>query len=227
MVTLIAEDLLLLLLDDDSGKLTGTAYPQTALGGALLIELALTGAVEVEEKVKVWRSTKVHPVAGRAPEDPVLRAGYDTVGAKTRGAQELVERLGKGVQDQLAGRLVERGVLQRVDGRTLGVFPRKRWPIIDPTRKQEVRRNLIAALVQGVEPDERTAALVALLSSIDKAHKMVDHEGLPSKVVRKRAKEIAEGAWAAKAVKDAISAATAAVAAVAVAASVGATSGGS
>jgi hypothetical protein len=37
-MTLISEDLLLLLLDDDSGSLTGTAYPQTALGGALLIE---------------------------------------------------------------------------------------------------------------------------------------------------------------------------------------------
>ncbi len=227
MVTLIAEDLLLLLLDDDSGKLTGTAYPQTALGGALLIELALTGAVEVEEKVKAWSSTKVHAVDDRAPGDPLLRAGYDTVAAKTRGAQELVEKLGKGLQEQLAERLVERGILERREGRTLGVFPSQRFPSADGTREQEVRRNLTAALVQGVQPDERTAALIALLSAIDKAHKVVDHEGLPAKMIRKRAKEIAEGAWAAKAVKDAIAAATAAIAGVAVAASVGATSGGS
>lgn len=224
METLIAEDLLLLLLDDDSGKLTGTAYPQTSLGGALLIELALTGAVEVEEKVKVWRSTKVHPVEGRTPEDPILRAGYDTVAARTRSAQELVEKLGKGLQEQLAERLVQRGVLDRREVKALGVFTRKRWPTADPSHERDVRFRLTAVLVQGVEPDERTAALIALLSAIDKAHKMVDHRGLSKKVVRTRAKEISEGAWAAKAVKDAISAATAAVASVAAAGAIGASS---
>lgn len=49
MTTLIAEDLLLLVLDDVKGTLT-TAYPRTALGGAVLIELALAEAVAVEEK---------------------------------------------------------------------------------------------------------------------------------------------------------------------------------
>ena len=95
----------------------------------------------------------------------------------------------------------------------LGLFPRKRWPSVDATHEQEVRRALTAALVQGVEPDERTGALIALLSAIDKAHKVVDHEGLSASDVRKRAKEISEGAWAAKAVRDAIAAATAAIAA--------------
>ena len=66
---------------------------------------------------------------------------------------------------------------------------------------------------------------IALLSAIDKAHKVVDHEGLPTKVVRQRAKEIAEGAWAAKAVKDAISASVAAIASVAAAGAVATSSG--
>ncbi len=114
METLIAEDLLLLLLDDDSGRLTLTSYPQTVLGGALLVELAMSGAVEVGE---------------------------------------------------------------------------------------------------GAGPDDRTGVLVALLSAIDKPHKVVDHRGLSSKEVRKRAKRIAEGDWAAKAVRDAIAASTAAVSA--------------
>ena len=45
---LIAEDLLLLLTDDDSGKLTGTVSEvDVALGGAMLIELTLMGRVDV------------------------------------------------------------------------------------------------------------------------------------------------------------------------------------
>ena len=72
-----------------------------------------------------------------------------------------------------------------------------------------------------------TAALVALLAAIDRAHKVVDHEGLSSREVRRRAKQIAEGAWAAKAVRDAIAAATAATAgAVAATAGAAATSSG-
>ncbi|WP_244932021.1 GPP34 family phosphoprotein [Nocardioides sp. W7] len=210
-MTLIAEDLLLLLLDDESGALNGTSYPQTVLGGALLIELAATGAAEVEEKQGRWRSAKVR-ATDAPPEDPVLRAAYDVVAEKPRSAQDLVDRLGKGARDTLAERLVERGLLERRESKMLGLFPRTRWPASDTRHEEEVRRRLTATLVQGVEPDQRTGALVALLSAIDKAHKVVDHRGLPAKEVRKRAKAVAEGAWAAKAVRDAISASTAAIA---------------
>lgn len=215
MGTLIAEDLLLLLLDDDSGKLRLTSYPQTVLGGALLVELATTGAVEVEEKTGLWLSATVRPVDGAAPADPVLRAAYDVVAAKPRTAQDLVDRLGKGARDALADRLAGRGILERREDRALGLFPRTRWPAVDSSHEQEVRRRLTTVLVHGVDPDERTGALVALLSAIDKPHKVVDHQGRSSGEVRKRAKRIARGDWAAKAVRDAITASTAAITAVA------------
>ncbi|MFC6342189.1 GPP34 family phosphoprotein, partial [Nocardioides hankookensis] len=183
MVTLIAEDLLLLLLDDESGKLTGTSYPQPALGGALLIELALSGAVEVGDKTSVWRTAKVRAVPEQPPEDPILRAAYDVVAEKERSAQDLVDRLGKGVRDRLADQLVERGILERRDDKVLGLFPRTRWPAVDSTHEDGVRRALTGALVQGQDPDERTAAIVALLHALDKAHKVVDHDGISSKQV--------------------------------------------
>jgi hypothetical protein len=76
--------------------------------------------------------------------------------------------------------------------------------------------------VVGLTPDERTSALVALLVAIDHAHKVVDRGDVPARDVKRRAKEIAEGAWAADAVKDAVAAAQAAMVA-AVTASVAAT----
>lgn len=205
---LISEDLLLLLLDDDKGTLTGSAYPQTALGGAVLIELALAGAVSVEEKNGVWRSTKVRATPGATLDDDVLQAAYDVVAEKPRGAQELVTRLGKGLPERLGDRLAARGILERRESRTLGLFPRTRWPAVDSRHEEEVRRQLARVLVQGAEPDQRTGALVALLSALGKAPKVVDHGGLPAKQV---AKELAEGAWAARAVRDAINASTAAM----------------
>lgn len=44
---LLAEDLLLLLTDDDTGKLAASTEVDVALGGALLVELALMDRVDV------------------------------------------------------------------------------------------------------------------------------------------------------------------------------------
>lgn len=210
-MTLIAEDLLLLMLDDEKGTFSGTSYLQTVLGGALLIELASTGHVTVEEKTSIWKSAKVHAEAGASVDDQVLRDAIATISEKERSATDLVDRLGKGLKDKLADRLVERGILDRQDSKVLGLFPRKRWPARDSSHENSVRVSLTAVLVQGAEPDARTGALVALLSAIDRAHKVVDHDGIPTGQVRKRAKEIAKGDWAAKAVKDAIMASNAAI----------------
>lgn len=223
-MALIAEDLLLLVLDDEKGTMQ-TAYPRPALGGAVLVELALTGAVEVEEKTSVWRTAKVR-VTGQVPADDVLRDAYAVVAEKERSAQDLVERLGRKLDGRLAERLAARGVLDRRRDKMLGLIPVTRWPTADATREREVRQQLTAALVQGVEPDERTGALVALLHAIGKAHKVVDRAGLPAGQVRKRAQQIGEGDWAAKAVRDAITASTAAIAAASTAAATGAATSG-
>ena len=225
-VTLIAEDLLLLLLDDESGK-RQTEQLEIALGGAVLVELAIGGMVEVADTRSLWRSAKVWPVEGARPGDPVLTAAWATVGEKERTAQSLVERLGKGLDRTLCGRLAERGILERRDEKVLGLFPRTRWPARDSLHEESVRRALRVVLVDGNEPDPRTGALVALLYAVDRAHKSVPHDGLSDREVKKRAKEVADGQWAAKAVKDAIAAATAATTAAITAATAGAVVAGS
>lgn len=208
---LIAEDLLLLLLDDQSGA-PQSGYLSTALGGAALVELALGRHVEVEEKRGLWRTARVDVVAGaQPPADPVLADAFATVAEKRRTAQDLVGRLGRGLVEELAGRLVERGILERRDDRLLGLFPRKRWPMVDARHEQELRASLTFVLVQGQEPDERTAALIALLAAVDRVHKVVDRGGMSARDVKRRARQIGEGDWAAKAVRDAIQAATAAM----------------
>ncbi len=224
-VTLIAEDLLLLLLDDDSGK-PQTNQLQVALGGAVLVELALNEAVVVEEKTSMWRAAKVRVAPAAETEDQVLLDALAIVAEKERSAQDLVDRLGRGLAEVLGTRLVERGVLERREDRLLGIIPRTRWPARDASHEEGVRRRLTAVLVEGAEPETRTGALVALLHAVDRAHKTVPHEGMPNGDVRKRAKQIAEGDWAAKAVRDAIQASTAAMVAV-VAATGAATAAGS
>jgi hypothetical protein len=211
---LIAEDLLVLLLDDESGKVAGSATAETALGGAVLVELAILGVVTIGERESRWRTPTV-TVTGPMPEDRVLADAVDVVAEKDRAPQDLVNRLGKGLVATLGDRLADRGILQREETRLFGVLPRTRWPAADSGREEELRRALESVLVQYETPDDRTGALVAVLGAVDRAHKVVN--GLSNREVRKRAKEVADGDWAAQAVGHAIRETHAAVAAVLVA----------
>lgn len=224
MTTLIAEDLLLLLLDDRKGTAT-SSHVDVALGGALLLELALDEAVHVRERTSIWSGAKVAAAPGAAVAEPVLAEALRRVAERERAASDLVNRLGKGARDALTARLAERGILRREDDRVLGLFPRTRWPEADGRHEDEVRARLAAVLVQGLDPDPRTGALVALLHALGLAPSVVDRGGVPARDVRRRAKEVAEGAWAAKAVQDAITASTAAMTAAITATTVVTTAG--
>lgn len=227
METLIAEDLLLLLLDDDDGTLKQSDKIQPLLGGALLIELALAERIEVAEKTSRWSTARVAVVDGPPVDEPLLAAAIGTIGEKPRSAQDLVNRLGKGTRNVLLERLTERGLVRPVQSKVLGLFPRTTWPATDRTHEAAVRERLQGALVHRLTPDARTAALVALLSAVGHAHKVVERGDVPAKDVKSRAKEIADGAWAATAVKDAVAAAQAAMTAAVMASTAAATAAGS
>lgn len=227
--TLIAEDLLLLLLDDESGRLTNATYLDTGLGGAFLVDLALGGHVEVLEPARTWGFTQAAKVqvTGALPADPALRAAYDRVAEKLRSAQDLVGRLGSKQRDPLLERLVGRGLLERRQDRVLGLFPTTRWPAADARHEAEVRSRLASTLLRGAGPDPRTAALVALLHGLGVAHKVVTDPQVPAREVRRRAKAVAEDDWAAKGVADAVAAAQSAMVAAMVATTAATTAGSS
>jgi Golgi phosphoprotein 3 (GPP34) len=226
-MALIAEDLLLLLLHDVSGKNTIDATRlDYALGGAVLLELAMAGRVDVTEKRGWLGRTRVvvddaTPTGDRVLDDALtlLRTG------KPRDLQSAVTSLSKKLRAALLGRLAEHGVLRREQDRVLGVFPRERWSVLDATHERALRGRLHDVLVVGLTSDRRTSALIPLLSAIDQAHKVIDAPD--RKAVKARARTIGAGDWAGDAVRKAVQAAQAAVAATVVAASVASSTGGS
>jgi hypothetical protein len=210
-MALLAEDVLLLLLDDETGRQTGWWQSQSLLGGALLSELALEQRVTLRDKTSRWHPRQVY-ADGPAPQDPLLAEAWTRVAEKPRTPQQLVNRLGKRLRDRLAAGLVTQGVLREERARWLGLVPVTRWPAASAVRDEAVRQRVSAALVLGQQPDPRTQALIALLSAADLAHRVVDSQRLPAREVRKRAKTLAEGDWVAKGVHDAIATTAAAAA---------------
>jgi Golgi phosphoprotein 3 (GPP34) len=210
-VTLIAEDLLLLLLDDQSGK-PHTSHLDLALGGAVLVDLALVGLVEVASHGSLLGSTKLRRAPGAMAGDRILAGALGAV-AENKPAQRLVVKVGKGLLEPLAERQLRRGVLDRREEKVLGLVTRTRWPSRDPSRKEAIRRALVVILVQGGRPDARSAALIGLLLAVNRLHRTVSHPDASARRVKKRAKEVAEENWASPTIKDAVAVATAATAA--------------
>jgi Golgi phosphoprotein 3 (GPP34) len=205
MAQLIAEQLLLLAYRPDGTARGKGMELDMALGGALLTELALGGYVEVDD-------ARVTAHGGRScPEHPALAAALAEIEATPRRAKACVAKLAKGARRRLLAALVERGVLRAEARRVLGVFPGRRFPVADPKPREEALARLRASVVDGAEPDERTAALAGLIQAAGLARRVFPDDD--QRAVKARLREIAEGDWAAEAVRKAVRAARAATAA--------------
>ena len=227
---LTAEDLLLLLTADDTGKLAARGMNmKMALGGALLAELAFMQRVDLaasHERVEEGRLI----VRDAGPTgDGMLDEALATVGRKEgKKPQNVVAALGKRTRVRLYERLAEAGLLRAEEGRILGIFPTHRWPAEDTGHEASVRAGLVAALRQGGTTDARTRALVSLLHALKAVDKAVDPNsvGLSKRELNLSAQRIAEGDWVGKAVRSAINTQTAIIASSAAASSSGHGGGG-
>lgn len=205
---LIAEDLLLLLTDDATGKslVDGTRL-DLVLAGAVLLELTALERVDVSGPGEAVRPGRM-VVRDPAPTgDLVLDEGLRRVGAAgPRKPEQLLATLKKGLPDELRSRLVTRGILRAEEGRVLGIFPTRRWPAVDSAHEHGVRLALHDVLVVGRTPTLREASLISLLQAADAVPKVVTPSPLPARELRRRAKAVGAGNLAGTAVKKAIDA---------------------
>lgn len=224
---LIAEDVLLLAYDDESGKPTISSLKlDYGLAGALLLELSLLDRVTIagpDAEVKAGRLLLTGD-GGSTGDDILDHALAELADDEGRKPKNVIGSLRKGLRDRLLSRLAGRGLLREESGRVLGLFPTTRWPADDAEHEASVRQRLQDVLVTGLAPDPRTAALVSLLAAVDGLRKAVPSDD--HRAVKRRAKEISEGDWAADAVKKAVTEVIVAISA-AVAGATAASSGGS
>lgn len=226
---LIAEEFLLLSLDNESGKpMLGSDRLRPALGGALVAELALMERIGVTPHDAGWNKRGRITITDLTPTDDTeldeaLRKLAENEGKKLKDvlsdfASKKV-RLSYELRERLLERLAKAGVLKQQAGTVLGFIPRTTWPAGDDAAEDDVRQRLQSTLVSGLAPTERTLVLIALLQVTGLLPKVVTAED--KRALKARAKQLTEGDWAAKAVKDAIDEVTAATVAV-VASSAGA-----
>jgi hypothetical protein len=117
---LLAEDLLLLLTDDTSGRLAVLpAHADAALGGAALAELVLLGKVDLSGEADAGKPERLVVRDPSPPGDAVLDAALAIVLAHLgKKPSAVIRPLGKHLRQTLHERLAATGV----------------WPCARPSR---------------------------------------------------------------------------------------------
>ncbi|TCB99790.1 GPP34 family phosphoprotein [Micromonospora zingiberis] len=183
----LAEELLLLAYDDETGKAT---MPRISLdlgmAAAVLIELALAGRLAYADGAL----TVVDPTPTGEPvtDDVLARIAADT----PHSPSSWVQRLRHGLRDKILGDLCEHGVVRDVDETELGFIHVHRYPVVDRSVEADTRQRLAAALT-GTAPDERTAALATLVAVL-RMESALGVTGEAAEQARRRLEEIATGA---------------------------------
>lgn len=162
MLTL-AEDLVLLALDDQSGRILPVddiGY-RHALGGAVLMDLALRG--KIDNDVATLRLVDETPSAEGLLNHwiSIIAAESESLPAKVWIARLALES--EEIEHATLSRLVERGILACQEKRLLWVFETRRYPTIDGTEEREVKRRIIDVLLSDGTPSQTDAILVGLV----------------------------------------------------------------
>ncbi|MFD6567583.1 GPP34 family phosphoprotein [Micromonospora profundi] len=196
---LLTDELVLLAYDDDGANRLGRPHLDYGLAGAVLLELALAGRVEMTDKHLVV--TDPAPTGVPLLDDAlaVLAAG------RPRKPKNWIGKLAKGLPERVLDGLVDTGVLRRESDKVLLVFPRTRYPSptgAQPAVETAARERMAAALTGNGPVDARTAALLTLTRAVGLDRKLFRE--LPKDRVKARMDEIAAGDWASAAAKKAI-----------------------
>lgn len=209
----IPETVLLLTLDDESGKpvLDSTTLMQ-ALGAAGLAELVVRGRLRLAEEgdgsgtkpgTFAVSTTVVEPdleafvehADGRTPKDALARVvGWG-------GAGSPAGRLRAGLQ----GELIAEGALAHAETRWLGIAWSERWERGARTEREDAMQARARALLQGEAPVAADEHLVIALSILHGASALPKvFSDLDAKALGAQADALSLGSWSSDVVRTAI-----------------------
>jgi hypothetical protein len=157
----LAEELLLLAYDNESGKATGSRIGlDLGMAAATLVELALAGRIAYADGTIVVVDPR--PIGDPITDDVLAKIAANPPATPA----SWVQRLRHGLRDRVLADLVGKGIVRDVDEVALGHIHIHRYPAVDRTLEDETRRRLANALAGETVPDERTAALATLVAAV-------------------------------------------------------------
>lgn len=178
-----AEEIILLLLNDDDGRFARVPSwsMDYALAGAVLMDLALENRIDTD----LERLVLVDPTPlSDSLLDPTLA---DIAAGEERNARYWVEHTANRaaeIREEALNHLVDGGILERKDDRFLWVFQSRRYPMVDGNEEREVRLRLMGVLFSDEIPDPRDIVLLSLTDACGILRGMLSRRELNSAAER-------------------------------------------
>ena len=196
----LPEELLLLALKEQEGTVVHAASMALSYGlaGGILLELFSLDKIEFQDKyLRIADAVRTG--------DPILDEAMDLMdqAGKAFGAQHWVETFArkiKHLKERLLDRLIEKGILRREEHKILWVFTAKHYPAQDLRPETELRTRVHAAVLEGVEPDDRTRSLLVLVHACNLVGELFEKP--QRKAATENLKRIAEDSPVGKAIAD-------------------------
>ncbi len=188
MALRFSEEIVLLALDDNSGKLR--PLPDRALdlavAGALLMELAFANRIDTDDKqLHVFDRSPT----GDALLDTVLSRLPTDENSTIRHALSRVATDAPELRERLFNDLIEKGILRREEHRLFFVLKERCYPVVDDTEEKEVVARIRDVIIHNSLPDPKDVVLICLMDACDLSSTVFSEEELDHH--RDRIREVA------------------------------------
>ena len=160
----LAEELLLITLDDESGRLLDSIKPfafEIAVAASLIMELSLKGKIDSDAKKLFVVSSQ--PTGNAILDEALTEIAAEKNSLSTSDWLNRFARKGDDFSDRIIENLVAKGVLQLVEKRLLWVLKTRAYPATSGIEEQEVRARIMHLLNSDDIPNPSDALLVGLL----------------------------------------------------------------
>jgi hypothetical protein len=192
----IAEDLLLLLLDNASRNPALERHRcDRVLAGAVLLDLAFACRIRPAVPGEPVEAGRLVALAGDGPLDPVVGPAFQLLQQRPLRPSGAVSKLGKNAREHISLHLERMGQLRHIPVSAKRFSDIAAWPLIDRARVAQARAALLSALFDRRPPTPSTAAIVSLLHAVDGLGALLSLNDRGWRWVHARATEISSGSW--------------------------------
>ena len=160
-----AEELILLALDDKKGNFLTMSLMsfESALAGSILMELALENKIDtdLEHLILINDSETGDPVYDEVIK--MIKQYPDNKNA-LYWVKEIRNRF-TNLRELLTKRLVENGILEEKKKKILGLFPQKRYPVLNNAEEMTVKNRIRQIVLSDEIPEPRDIVIISLIKS--------------------------------------------------------------
>ena len=178
-----AEEIILLLLNDDNGSFAHVPYWSLnyALAGGVLMDLALENRIDTDlEKLVLIDGTPT----GDNLLDPTLAEIAADGGRDARFWVERTANRAEEIREGALERLVGHGILERRDDRFLWVFKSRRYPAVQGEAEREVKLRIMGVLFSDEIPYPRDVVIICLADACGIFERLLSKQELDSAAER-------------------------------------------